>query len=148
IARIARHVADVDRVTFAPGRGGEAAVERDDLSRLHLFGAVSDRLLPYQPSPRVIDQKKTEELVVDHFGDATRHGFDQLVQVENGDELDAQLVDQAPEALGRLCGGRRGVVGGEVGEHIKSGSGIYFEALLIASRTSSSAGRKIGITTL
>src|SRR5262249_40236683 len=88
IAGIPRHVADVDCVTFAPCRGGDATVERDDLANWRLFRAVSDRLFPYQTAARLVDQKKAEELVVDHFADAASHAFDQLVEVENGDELD------------------------------------------------------------
>src|SRR5262245_13107228 len=99
IARIARHIADVDCVAFAPGGRGDAAVERDDLVRRDLFRAVPDRLLPHQAAPRLVDQKKAEELVGDHFADATGHVFDQLVEVEDGYEFYAQLIDHAPEAL-------------------------------------------------
>src|SRR5262245_34391553 len=99
IARIARHVADVDRATFTPGRGGDASVEGDDLASRRLFRAVADRLLPHQTALRLVYQKKAEKLAVDHFADTTSHALDQLVEVENGDEFYAQFVDQALEAL-------------------------------------------------
>src|SRR5262249_6447988 len=114
-AGIARHVADVDRGAFAPCRGGDAAVERDDLVRSHVFRVVADSLLPRQTAPRFINQKEVEELVVDHFPDAMSHAVDQLVEVENGYEFDAQLVDQGLKALRRLRRGRRRLVCGEIG---------------------------------
>src|SRR5262249_43564190 len=83
-AGIERHVADVNRAAFAPGRRGDAPVEGDDLVRGHVFGVVADGLLPRQTAPRFIDQKEVEELVVNHFPDAMGHAIDQLVEVENG----------------------------------------------------------------
>src|SRR5262245_53280277 len=48
IARITRHVADVDRLAFAPGGGSHAAVEGNNFPDRLLFRAVPDRLFPYQ----------------------------------------------------------------------------------------------------
>src|SRR5262249_18839534 len=93
ITRIARDVADVDRTAFAPGRGSDAAVKGDALSRRRLFRAVSDRLLPHQTALRLVDQKEAEELGVNHFADAAGYVFDQLVEVEDRDEFYAHLVD-------------------------------------------------------
>src|SRR5262249_6396968 len=145
---IARHVADVDRLAFAPCRGGDASVERDDLVRGHVFGVVADGLLPRQSASRFINQEEVEELVIYHFAYAMSHALDQLVQVEDGNKFDAQLVDQALKGLGRRRRGCGGVICVGVGEHIDVVSGSYFAASLIASRTSSSVGRKIGMTTL
>src|SRR5262245_56280319 len=108
VAGVARHVADIDRVAFAPGRRGDAPVEGDDLVRGHVFRVVADGLLPRQPATRFIHQEEVEELVVNHFPDAMSHTFDQLVEVEDGNKFYAQLVDQALKTLRRFRRWRRG----------------------------------------
>ena len=133
IARVLPHVRHQDGLLGERGGAAEALAERNP--RLLLDDAVADGLAQDQLAALLVQQQDAEHLVVDHPLHHVGHAVQQLVEVEDGGRLLADLVQRGQEGrvpLGLAVEGR--VLDGErqvARQHLESGAGLGVERALV-----------------